>query len=81
MCFNKSPLGDNLVGHGAKNQTWPIQQNVGVTLTYPASGLGKQVTYVAIQVDQVSSSFIIFFHTLIDVFNISDIQFWSSIRC
>lgn len=46
---------DNLVAHNAKNQTWPTLQNVAVTLTYPTSGVGKQVTFVAIQVDQVNS--------------------------
>lgn len=51
---NPNLLGDNLVAHSAKNQTWPTQQNVAVTLTYPTSGTGKQVTFVAIQVDQVS---------------------------
>lgn len=45
--------GDNLVAHDAKNQTWPTQQNVAVTLTYPTSGMGKQITFVAILVDQV----------------------------
>ncbi|KAJ6650005.1 hypothetical protein Bhyg_05248 [Pseudolycoriella hygida] len=46
---------DNLVAHSAKNQTWPALQNVAVTLSYPTSGVGKQVTYVAIQVDQTSN--------------------------
>lgn len=49
-------LGDVLVAHGAKNQPLPSVQDVALTITYPASGLGAQVTYVAIQVDQVTRS-------------------------
>ncbi|KAG4079327.1 hypothetical protein HA402_008019 [Bradysia odoriphaga] len=48
--------GDNLVGHSAKNQTWPTQQHVSVTLNYPTSGVGKQITFVRIQIDQSSNS-------------------------
>ncbi|XP_037048142.1 uncharacterized protein LOC119082671 [Bradysia coprophila] len=47
--------GDNLVGHSAKNQTWPTQQHVSVTLNYPTSGVGKQITFVRIQMDQSSN--------------------------
>lgn len=41
------------MAHNANNQQWPSAQNVAITLTYPASGVGLQVTYVAIQVTQV----------------------------
>lgn len=44
--------GDQLVAHTSRNQQWPSPQNVKIVLTYPASGLGAQVTYVAIQVAQ-----------------------------
>lgn len=47
-----SPTGDQLVAHTSRNQKWPSPQNVKIVLTYPASGLGAQVTYVAIQVVQ-----------------------------
>lgn len=46
-------VGDQLVAHSGHNQTWPSPQNVATTLSYPAQGVGAQVTYVAIQVNQV----------------------------
>lgn len=50
----KTVSGDSLVGVASKNQSWPQMQNVAITLTYPSSGIGRQVTFVAIQVAQVS---------------------------
>lgn len=35
-------------------QKWPSPSNVAITLTYPATGLGAQVTYINVDVDQVS---------------------------
>lgn len=46
-------IGDVLVAHGAQKQTWPTASNVAIRLTYPASGLGAQVTYINVDVDQV----------------------------
>lgn len=44
--------GDRLVAHGAQKQSWPQPHNVATTLSYPSNGVGAQVTYVAIQVNQ-----------------------------
>lgn len=40
------------MAHGGQNQSWAQPHNVATTLSYPPSGVGAQVTYVAIQVNQ-----------------------------
>lgn len=52
--------GDRLVGQGSKNQSWRTPQNVATTLSYPTSGLGAQVSYVAIQANQVCVNYNLF---------------------
>lgn len=46
-------IGDTLAAHGAQMLKYPSLSNVQIRLTYPASGLGAQVTYVNIDIDQV----------------------------
>lgn len=73
-------IGDVLVAQGAKNQSWNQLQNVNITLTYPGQGLGAQVTYVIIQVDQVkfvegARIFFLYIETIL----FTELKSWSSL--
>lgn len=49
-------LGDRVVASHEENQQWTVPQNKTQTLTYPKNGIGANVTYVEIIVDQVIHS-------------------------
>lgn len=47
--------GDRLVAELSENNSYSTAQNVVFKLTYPREGLGAVVTYVKIDVQQVSA--------------------------
>lgn len=46
--------GDTLVGTSGENNSWSQPRDVVFKLSYPANGTGAIVTYVQIDVNQVS---------------------------
>lgn len=54
--MNPLILGDRVVASHDENQQWTVPQNRTQTLTYPKNGIGANVTYVEIIVDQVINS-------------------------
>lgn len=47
--------GDRLISQLAKNNNWGSLQDVSLTLTYPTTGYGYVVTYVQVNINQVTS--------------------------
>lgn len=50
---NKIFSADRLVASGGQNQSWPQPHNVQILLSYPPQGIGANVSYVAVVVEQV----------------------------
>lgn len=46
--------GDRLLATASGNQSFGTPQDVALTLSYPKSGVGGVVTFVQVDVDQVS---------------------------
>lgn len=49
----RTTLGDTVIAVNATNNAWPRAHDVKYNITYPAAGIGRNLTYVEIQVNQV----------------------------